>query len=58
MMHRKASEDDLIQKILKQSTAYEKADFLPVVFGPFESEAVNGTLPVVLYGAGSAVKEY
>ncbi|HYA42284.1 MAG TPA: FkbM family methyltransferase [Syntrophobacteraceae bacterium] len=37
--------------------SYEEADFLPSIFGKFRDEVVKGTIPVVLFGAGSAGKE-
>jgi len=49
--------NDVLREITKRSKSYEEADFLPTVFGEFRNEAVMGTLPVVLFGAGSAGKE-
>jgi FkbM family methyltransferase len=46
-----------IDKIIQSSKSYEEADFLETVFGKFCNEVVSGSLPVVLYGAGSAGKE-
>lgn len=49
--------NEALQEIMRRSRPYEEADFLPTVLGEFRAEAVDGTRPVVLYGAGSAGKE-
>ena len=40
-----------------RSKSKEDADFLPTILGKFISEVINGFVPVVLFGAGSAGKE-
>jgi len=47
----------VIQKIVDLSTPFEEADIIPNIFGKFQNDALMGTIPVVLYGAGSAGKE-
>jgi FkbM family methyltransferase len=49
--------NEALLEISKRSKSFEDADFLPAVFGEFRNEALNGALPVVLFGAGSAGKE-
>jgi FkbM family methyltransferase len=46
-----------IEKIMKISKSCKEADFLRTVFGKYENHAVLDSVPVVLYGAGSAGKE-
>jgi FkbM family methyltransferase len=49
--------NEALKEIRKRSKSCEDADFLPTIFGEFRNEAVNGAVPVVLFGAGSAGKE-
>ena len=42
---------------MRRSQSCAEADFLPTIFGKFRNQAVMGTLPVVLFGAGSAGRE-
>lgn len=49
--------NEALREIRKRSKSFEEADFLPAVFGKFRNEAVAGSVPVVLFGAGSAGKE-
>jgi FkbM family methyltransferase len=49
--------NEVLREITKRCKSYEEADFLPTIFGKFRNEAVTGTMPVVLFGAGSAGKE-
>jgi FkbM family methyltransferase len=46
-----------IEKIIQSSKSYKEADFLKKIFGKFSKDAVLGSVPLVLYGAGSAGKE-
>jgi FkbM family methyltransferase len=46
-----------IEKIMKSSKSCKEADFLQTVFGKFCNDAVLHSVPVVLYGAGSAGNE-
>jgi FkbM family methyltransferase len=49
--------NEAIREIMKRSRSCEEADFLPTIFGKFRDDVVKGTVPVVLFGAGSAGKE-
>ena len=46
--------NEALREITKRSKSHEDADFLNTIFGKFRNEALTGTVPVVLFGAGSA----
>lgn len=50
--------NEAIRAIKKRSKSYKDADFLPNIFGEYQDVAVNRKVPVVLFGAGSAGKEF
>ena len=45
--------NQVIDKILACSKPFEDSDFMPNVLGEYRHEAVNGHIPVILFGAGS-----
>jgi FkbM family methyltransferase len=49
--------NEVLREIYSRSKDFEEADFLPTILGEFRNEAVMGSVPVVLFGAGSAGKE-
>ncbi|SPF48672.1 putative FkbM family methyltransferase [Syntrophobacter sp. SbD1] len=49
--------NEALLEITKRSKSYQEADFLPTIFRDFRNEAVTGSVPVVLFGAGSAGRE-
>lgn len=51
------SMNEALREIMRRSQSCAEADFLPTIFGKFRNQAVMGTLPVVLFGAGSAGRE-
>ncbi|MEI6826577.1 MAG: FkbM family methyltransferase [Desulfuromonadales bacterium] len=46
--------NQVLQRISELSKSCEEADFLPNILGTYCQEVKNGTIPVVLFGAGSA----
>lgn len=48
---------DVLDKIYELSKSYENADFLHTLFGNHVRSAIDGTIPIVLFGAGDVGKD-
>ena len=48
---------DILAEIAEFSKLHEHEDFLHSLFGVYAADAVNGTIPVVLFGAGDVGKD-